>query len=144
MNEHHYSVFQEVKNCWTVFRICSRDESISNKGFFRFSVITWKFNGIGIENSDVANCCDGTFFDVEGVIWDFSQQYYHLERHRCFDSIVATIEYAQFLVVLKIDWQLWYFWWCSFKRSFSAQVCSNEKLQEIFVTVLRMGFAFLR
>ena len=35
---------------------------------FSVSVITSRMNGVGIENSDRATCCDSTRFKVEGII----------------------------------------------------------------------------
>ena len=39
-----------------------------NKASFCLFVITWKTNGVGMANSDVATQKGGTFFDVEGII----------------------------------------------------------------------------
>ena len=30
-------------------------------------------NGVDIENSDLATCCVGTFYDVEGINWVFTR-----------------------------------------------------------------------
>ena len=36
--------------------------------FFELSLVTCKMNGMGIDNSDLEIFCDGTPFDVEGII----------------------------------------------------------------------------
>ena len=35
---------------------------------FCLSVMRWKTNVVGLENSDLATCCGGTFFGVAGII----------------------------------------------------------------------------
>ena len=49
-------------------------------------------NGVGIENSDLATCCDHTVFDFEEDIWVFSKVIAHLKIQRQVDPGVVTIE----------------------------------------------------
>ena len=44
---------------------------------FRLSVMTWKINGVGIEDSDLASSCGGTFFNVQVSVEYFLKNYYH-------------------------------------------------------------------
>ena len=41
--------------------------SVEN-AFFELSLVTCKMNGMGIANSDLKVFCDGTPFDVEGIL----------------------------------------------------------------------------
>ena len=54
-------------------------------------------NGVGIEKSDIATCCGGTFLMLKLSVESFAEKSYHIEFKYQVDSIVVAIDYVPVL-----------------------------------------------
>ena len=93
-------------------------------------------SGLRLEDSDVATPFNGTFFDVDVIIWVFSKWVLSSRTtvKGLFNFLNNWLRYSSFFRTKRFAAST-LFWCCIFKLAFSAYACTNEKTSEISCSI---------